>query len=168
MHSLQWNVLTVEGRVYKVVQWLDHTGHSRSQLIDVYQVTTPEPITGLQISPRVSVYILLFMICKDLSEMFIGRILFVVFKDLLSEIFMGRIFFFSNLFKYNIQKEPFNVLQIYFRASCLLGTPCAHSTTSSLIFVWLLSMISDLLKCIPERWKLFLSFPLRIFNMVAL
>ena len=45
---------SVEGRVYKVVQWLDAEGLSHSQLLDVYEVTTPEPITAINISPKVS------------------------------------------------------------------------------------------------------------------
>ncbi|KAF2350737.1 Sema domain [Trinorchestia longiramus] len=43
---------SMEGRVYKVVQWLDADGASHSQLLDVYEVTTPEPITAINISPK--------------------------------------------------------------------------------------------------------------------
>ncbi|XP_018009025.1 semaphorin-2A [Hyalella azteca] len=43
---------SIEGRVYKVVQWLDADGMSHSQLLDVYEVTTPEPITAINISPK--------------------------------------------------------------------------------------------------------------------
>ncbi|XP_045608290.1 semaphorin-2A [Procambarus clarkii] len=54
----QENIYTVyyagslEGRVYKVVEWLDEDGVSRSELLDVYEVTTPEPIRAIQISKK--------------------------------------------------------------------------------------------------------------------
>ena len=44
---------TVEGRVYKVVEWMDENGVSHSELLDVYEVTTPEPIRAIQISRKV-------------------------------------------------------------------------------------------------------------------
>lgn len=44
---------TVEGRVYKVVEWLDEDGESRSELLNVYEVTTPAPIRAMQISKKV-------------------------------------------------------------------------------------------------------------------
>ncbi|KAL7631991.1 UNVERIFIED_CONTAM: hypothetical protein RMT77_017690 [Armadillidium vulgare] len=43
---------SLEGRVYKVVEWLDSLGESQSQLLDVYEVTTPEPIRAIQISRK--------------------------------------------------------------------------------------------------------------------
>lgn len=43
----------MEGRVYKVVEWLDSDGVSHSELLDVYEVTTPEPIRAIQISKKV-------------------------------------------------------------------------------------------------------------------
>lgn len=43
----------VEGRVYKVVEWMDVDGISHSELLDVYEVTTPEPIRAIQISKKV-------------------------------------------------------------------------------------------------------------------
>lgn len=45
---------TVEGRVYKVVEWMDVDGVSHSELLDVYEVTTPEPIRAIQISKKVT------------------------------------------------------------------------------------------------------------------
>lgn len=45
---------TVEGRVYKVVQWFDETSQqSKSELLDIFEVTTPEPIRMMEISPKV-------------------------------------------------------------------------------------------------------------------
>lgn len=46
-------LFAVEGRVYKVVEWLDSDGVSHSELLDVYEVTTPEPIRAIQISKKV-------------------------------------------------------------------------------------------------------------------
>ncbi|XP_045110668.1 semaphorin-2A-like isoform X1 [Portunus trituberculatus] len=54
----QENVYTVyyagslEGRVYKVVEWMDENEESHSELLDVYEVTTPEPIRAIQISKK--------------------------------------------------------------------------------------------------------------------
>lgn len=44
---------SVEGRVYKVVEWMNDEGVSHSELLDVYEVTTPEPIRAIQISKKV-------------------------------------------------------------------------------------------------------------------
>lgn len=43
---------SLEGRVYKVVEWMDDEGVSHSELLDVYEVTTPEPIRAIQISKK--------------------------------------------------------------------------------------------------------------------
>ncbi|XP_076039740.1 semaphorin 2a [Oratosquilla oratoria] len=43
---------SLEGRVYKVVEWLGEDGDSHSELLDVYEVTTPEPIRAIQISKK--------------------------------------------------------------------------------------------------------------------
>ena len=51
----------MEGRVYKVVEWQDSEGVSQSQLLDVYEVTTPEPIRAIQISKKVSKCIFLLV-----------------------------------------------------------------------------------------------------------
>jgi hypothetical protein len=46
---------TVDGRVYKVVQWFDETSQQgQSELLDIFEVTTPEPIRMMEISPKVS------------------------------------------------------------------------------------------------------------------
>ena len=44
----------MDGKVYKVVQWYDESGQqSRSELLDIFEVTTPEPIRMMEISPKV-------------------------------------------------------------------------------------------------------------------
>lgn len=44
----------VEGKVYKVVQWFDETTQQgKSELLDIFEVTTPEPIRMMEISPKV-------------------------------------------------------------------------------------------------------------------
>ena len=55
MFSLFFSLLNiVEGKVYKVVQWFDETTQQgKSELLDIFEVTTPEPIRMMEISPKV-------------------------------------------------------------------------------------------------------------------
>lgn len=47
-------LLIVDGKVYKVVQWFDEvTQQGKSELLDIFEVTTPEPIRMMEISPKV-------------------------------------------------------------------------------------------------------------------
>lgn len=39
-----------DGRVHKVVQWIDNNGESQSILLDVFDVTPGEPIQAMEIS----------------------------------------------------------------------------------------------------------------------
>ena len=49
--------MAVDGRVYKVVQWFDETSQqSKSELLDIFEVTSPEPIRMMEISPKVFLY----------------------------------------------------------------------------------------------------------------
>lgn len=43
-----------QGRVYKIVQWYDDEGESFSVLLDVFDVTSNEPIRAMAISRVVS------------------------------------------------------------------------------------------------------------------
>ncbi|CAG0887062.1 unnamed protein product [Cyprideis torosa] len=43
---------TSEGRVFKILQFIDEHGESQSQLLDVFDATTPEAITNMDISPE--------------------------------------------------------------------------------------------------------------------
>ena len=46
--------LLVDGKVYKVVQWFDEeTKQGNSELLDIFDVTSPEPIRMMEISPKV-------------------------------------------------------------------------------------------------------------------
>lgn len=42
------------GRVYKIVQWYDEEGESSSVLLDVFDVTSNEPIRAMALSRAVS------------------------------------------------------------------------------------------------------------------
>lgn len=42
--------VTGDGRVHKVVQWIDNNGDSQSILLDVFDVTPGEPIQAMEIS----------------------------------------------------------------------------------------------------------------------
>lgn len=42
--------VTGDGRVHKVVQWVDSNGESQSILLDVFDVTPGEPIQAMEIS----------------------------------------------------------------------------------------------------------------------
>jgi hypothetical protein len=45
---------SVDGKVYKVVQWFDEsTKQGKSELLDIFEVTSPEPIRMMEISPKV-------------------------------------------------------------------------------------------------------------------
>lgn len=42
--------------MYKVVQWFDEsTQQGKSELLDIFEVTSPEPIRMMEISPKVSI-----------------------------------------------------------------------------------------------------------------
>jgi len=44
---------TVDGKVYKIVQWFDEeTKQGNSELLDIFDVTSPEPIRMMEISPK--------------------------------------------------------------------------------------------------------------------
>lgn len=43
---------TTTGHVYKVAQWMDSRGEMHSNLVDVFEATTPEPVRALEISPQ--------------------------------------------------------------------------------------------------------------------
>jgi hypothetical protein len=44
----------VDGKVYKVVQWFDKASQQgKSELLDIFEVTSPEPIRMMEISPKV-------------------------------------------------------------------------------------------------------------------
>lgn len=45
-----------EGKIYKIVQWRDPEGESRSELIDILEGTYPEPVRAMDISSAVSVH----------------------------------------------------------------------------------------------------------------
>lgn len=45
---------TDDGKIYKIVQWKDEEGESKSELIDVLEGTYPEPIRAMEIAPAVS------------------------------------------------------------------------------------------------------------------
>lgn len=52
--GLQYTVYlggTATGYVYKVVEWYDASGAVHSNLVDVFEATTPEPIRAMEISP---------------------------------------------------------------------------------------------------------------------
>lgn len=42
---------TANGFLYKVVEWYDASGAVHSNLVDVFEATTPEPIRAMEISP---------------------------------------------------------------------------------------------------------------------
>ncbi|ODM98388.1 Semaphorin-2A, partial [Orchesella cincta] len=47
-----------EGKIYKIVQWRDEEGESKSELIDILEGTYPEPIRAMEISPAFkSIYV---------------------------------------------------------------------------------------------------------------
>lgn len=46
--------LADQGRVYKIVQWYDDEGESFSVLLDVFDVTSSEPIRAMALSRQVS------------------------------------------------------------------------------------------------------------------
>ncbi|XP_013793321.2 semaphorin-2A-like [Limulus polyphemus] len=49
---------TKTGFVYKLVEWYDGTGQAYSNLVDVYDVTAPEPIQAMEISSKVKMRLL--------------------------------------------------------------------------------------------------------------
>lgn len=54
MYATHILILTDEGKIYKIVQWRDEEGESRSELVDILEGTYPEPIRAMEISPAVS------------------------------------------------------------------------------------------------------------------
>ncbi|XP_076333624.1 semaphorin-2A-like isoform X2 [Tachypleus tridentatus] len=49
---------SVRGQVFKIVEWYDGTGESHSNLVDVFEATTPEPVRNMEISSKhKSVYV---------------------------------------------------------------------------------------------------------------
>ena len=60
----------VDGRVYKVVQWLDETTQQgKSELLDIFEVTSPEPIRMMEISPKVK-WLILFL-CRSAGSLIV-------------------------------------------------------------------------------------------------
>lgn len=43
---------TSTGLVYKIIEWHDQSGQVHSNLVDIFEATTPEPVRSLEISPR--------------------------------------------------------------------------------------------------------------------
>lgn len=68
----------VEGRVYKVVEWMDVDGVSHSELLDVYEVTTPEPIRAIQISKKVTKSLLIGIVRWYFCSLFNTMITFLI------------------------------------------------------------------------------------------
>lgn len=56
MSTFAFLFAAVDGKVYKVVQWFDKTSQQgKSELLDIFEVTSPEPIRMMEISPKVSI-----------------------------------------------------------------------------------------------------------------
>ena len=51
-HFIVYYAGSNDGRVYKIVQWIDDSGNSYSNLLDVFEVTPGEPIRGMEISQK--------------------------------------------------------------------------------------------------------------------
>ena len=51
-------LLTEDGKIYKIVQWIDVEGSSRSEVIDIIEGTYPESVRAMDISSLVSFQIL--------------------------------------------------------------------------------------------------------------
>ena len=68
---------SVDGKVYKVVQWFDEsTKQGKSELLDIFEVTSPEPIRMMEISPKVWIILFYFF----LWLVYFVLILFFFFK----------------------------------------------------------------------------------------
>lgn len=44
---------TDEGIIYKLVEWYNRDGEEHSNLVDIFEATTPEPIRSMEISSKV-------------------------------------------------------------------------------------------------------------------
>ena len=52
VHFTAYFAGTSTGQVYKIIEWYDQAGRVHSNLVDVLDVTTPEPVRVMEISPR--------------------------------------------------------------------------------------------------------------------
>ncbi|UYV72337.1 Sema-2a, partial [Cordylochernes scorpioides] len=43
---------TMEGTVYKLAEWSDRSGEVHTNLVDIFEVTTPEPVRAMEISTK--------------------------------------------------------------------------------------------------------------------
>lgn len=52
VHYTVYYTGTNNGLIYKLVEWYDRTGEEHSNLIDIFEATTPDPIRAMQISSK--------------------------------------------------------------------------------------------------------------------
>lgn len=43
---------TSTGHVYKLIEWIDGIGEARSNVVDIFEATTPEPVRAMEISAK--------------------------------------------------------------------------------------------------------------------